>query len=252
MSTPQGSNVPTSAPQYHEIPSSVSGYPDIVTSIPHIQNMNPQIPNTLASIPQYSNIPTFASNYQSVPTSASQNGNLSNTTPQSSTEIVGAVVDKNDENEVYPGTSVDNHQQAYYKSVVESAKQTIEKISLNNKSVESIEPASYTRKRTRSSSQAPHHAMLPPSNQALSHFPLFMPGSHMSSVPQLNFPFPGPPNMQFQGFLGPLHPISPPPFHSDLMHLNGPLSAPNLVNPSQLLFQYGSPFPSNHPRRAQR
>ncbi len=139
------------------------------------------------------------------------------------------------------------------KDLIESTEQKIKKISLNNEAGQGLESVeiSISKKRTRNSSQASHNMTLPHPSQPLGGHPLFMPGAQMT-LPHMNFPFTALPNgMQFPGFLGPLHPISPPPF-SNMMHFNGPLSAPNLVNPSQLLFQYGSPFPNSHPRHGQR
>ncbi|CAB3989469.1 Hypothetical predicted protein, partial [Paramuricea clavata] len=269
VSTSQYPNIPKSTSHYPNItmstsrntPTSIS-HPNIPTSTPqnsNLSNMISQNPNIPTSIPQYPIIPTNPQ-YPNIPTSTSQNPNLFNT--QNSRATIGSLMGNETfrsnvapiitpgGNKVYPGPSMDNQQS--YKDLVES-KKTIEKISLNNMTKPQAASASSeilsSKKRARSSSQAPHHVTLPHLNQPIGGLPLFMQGGHMTSLAHMHFPFPGPPNVQFQRFLGPLHPLSPPPY-SDLMHLNGPLPAPNFVNPSQLLYQYGSPFPN--PRRGQR
>ena len=242
-------SIPIPAPQY-SIPSP-SQNPGTTTSTSLLL-----CSNTSTSTSQYPDIPPSSSSYPDTATSAPQPVNI-NTIPQNPTEITRSPVDNEGSNGVYPGTSVDNegsngvysgtsvdNQQAY-KDLVESARQRIERISSNNMTQRGIEPVSSWRS-TRSSSQA-HHVMLPPSNQPLGHFPFLMHGGHVTPLHHLNVPLPL--NVQF---LGPLHHIPSPHPYSELMHLNGPLSAPNLLNPSQLLYQYGSPFPGNHQRRGQR
>lgn len=208
--------------------------------------------------------PNIATTFPVVSPPNSQNPHLSNTTPQNPTETLGNLISEEkfsstntqenkvarviapDDKTVFPGTSMGNEQS--YKDLVESAKKTIEKISLEN--MTRLNSQSSSNKKSRSSSQGSHHVTLHHPTQSLGGPPVFMHAGRMASLPPMNFPFPGPPNVGFRGFLRPLQPLLRPP-HPDLMHF-GPLSAPNLFTNAQLLFQYGSPFPDNHPRRTQR
>ena len=265
LSTSQRSCIPTSTPQYSEIPVSAPYYPTIPTSTS--QNSNIPLSTSQSScIPshQFPNISTTTLHHPIVSPPTSKNPNLSNAAPQNPTESLGNIIGQENfssanaqrgivahiiapgSKTVCPETSMGSEQS--YKDLVESAKKTIEKISLENMAQHT--PQSTSNKRARSSSQSYHH--VPHPNQPMAGAPVFMQGGHMTSFPQMNFPFPYPPNVQFGGFLGQLQPLLPSP-HPDLVRLNGPLSAPaNFLTPAQLLFQYGSPFPDTHPRRSQR
>ena len=277
LCTSQRSCIPTSTPQYSEIPVSAPYYPTIPTSTPQNSNIplstsqsscipsfTPQCPNMLTSSHQFPNISTTTPHHPIVSSPTSKNPNLSNAAPQNPTESLGNIIGQENfssanaqrgkvahiiapgNKTVCPETSMGNEQS--YKDLVESAKKTIEKISLENMAQHT--PQSTSNKRARSSSQSYHH--VPHPNLPIAGAPVFMQGGHMTSFPQMNFPFPYPPNVQFGGFLGQLQPLLPSS-HPDLVRLNGPLSAPaNLLTPAQLLFQYGSPFPDTHPRRSQR
>lgn len=263
----QKPDIPLSAPSYPSIPTSTPRNPNIPLSTSQsscIPSFTPQYPNILTSSHQFPNISTTTPHHPIVSPPTSQNPNLSNAAPQNPTETLGNIIGKENfsstnaqggkvahiiasgNKTVCPGTSMGSEQS--YKNLVESAKKTIEKISLENMAQQT--PQSTSSKRARSSSQSYHHVPLP--NQPMAGAPVFMQGAHMTPFPQMNFPFPCPPNVQFGGFLGQLRPLLPSP-HPDLVRLNGPLSAPaNLLTPAQLLFQYGSPFPDTHPRRTQR
>ena len=258
VSAPDHPAIPTSTPQNPNIPLSTSENSWIPSSTSQYSN-----PTISSSAHQFPNISTTTPHCPIVSTPSSLNAHLSNTTPNP-TETLGNLISEEkfsstntrkskvvarmiapDDKTVFPGTSIDSQQS--YKDLVESAKKTIEKISLENMAQQTSQSSS--NKRPRSSLQGSHHVTLHHSSQSIVGPPMFMPGGHMTSLLPMNFPFPGPSNVQFQGFVGPLQPFFPAP-HPDLMHVNGPLSAPNL--PAQLLFQYGSPFPDSHPRRTQR
>ena len=287
-STPQNPNIPLSTSENSCIPSSTSQYSNIPTPTSqylNLPNLTPQDPTISTSAHQFPNISTTTPHCPIVSTPSSLNAHLSNTTPNP-TETLGNLISEEkfsstnaresklarviapDDKTVFPGTSIDNQQS--YKDLVESAKKTIEKISLENMAQQTSQTSS--NKRLRSSLQSSHHVTLHHSSQSIVGPPMFTPGGHMTSLPPMNFPFPGPSNVRFRGFVGPLQPFLPAP-HPDLMHVNGPLSAPNLFTPApnlltpapnlltpapnlltppQLLFQYGSPFPDSHPRRTQR
>ena len=266
VSAPDHPAIPTSTPQNPNIPLSTSDNSWILSSTSQYSN-----PTISTSAHQFPNISTTTPHCPIVSTPSSLNAHLSNTTPNP-TETLGNLISEEkfsstntqkskvvarmiapDDKTVFPGTSIDSQQS--YKDLVESAKKTIEKISLENMAQQTSQSSS--NKRPRSSLQGSHHVTLHHSSQSIVGPPMFMPGGHMTSLPPMNFPFAGPSNVQFRGpsnvqfrgFVGPLQPFLPA-LHPDLMHVNGPLSAPNL--PAQLLFQYGSPFPDSHPRRTQR
>lgn len=268
-STPQHTEISTSTPQLSDIPITDVLHPDIPTSNPHYSTLlkstsfypNPSNPTSAAQIPNNMDV--------SIP----KDPNMNRVSPQTLTGKVGGhtihdVFRPMDQQgtmanqDVFfpdrPGTSVDNL--SPYKDLVESAKKTIEKISLDSKErTEEIKEYSQTiisKKRLRSSSQ-PNHLPLPCPVHPITGLPVLMTGGHVTPLPQMSFPFPGPgigpSNVPFHGFVGPFHPLTPPPFSDLGMQFNGPLSAPSFGQPSHLLFQqYGSPFPNPHGRRAQR
>ena len=138
----------------------------------------------------------------------------------------------------------------YYTDLAQSAKKTVDKLE-NSINAPNFQQQHFSSKKKSRSLSHPNHLH---TNQLLPAPPLFMPGGHITPLPHnINFPYPGtnigPPNISFHRYLGPFHPLPSPPI-PDVMHFNGPLSAPSLVNNSQLLFQYGSPFPN--PKRSQR
>ena len=267
-------NISTSTLPYPNISMSTSQNSKILDVSPPtsentvLANVVSQYPKVPTSVQQYPNIPSATPQCPSVPTSNPLNPKVPNTIPQTSTETNTSLGNKQtftpndtprsevttivapDGNKVHPGTSIGNQQA--YKDLVQSSKQIIERITAENVAKQKQVSENSSKKRTHSSLQSSHHVTLPyPSHHPIGRLPLFMHAGHVTPLPPTNFPFQThPSNVQLHGFLGPAPPF-PSPAYPELMNLNGPLPAPNLVSPSHLLFQYGSPFPNNHPRRDQ-
>ncbi|XP_028407750.1 tudor domain-containing protein 5-like isoform X2 [Dendronephthya gigantea] len=241
-STPQNANIQNmSSGPYPGLPASTCANPILDTSMPPLfSNFDNPI-----STPIIPNIPTSIPHNPTMPNVTAPNTTQNNCNPGIKKGDELASIIEPDGRAIVPVASMVNHQ--YYTDLAQSAKKTIDKLENRARAQEVQQQHFDSKKKSRNLSHPnPRHV-----NQPLLGLPLFMPSGHMAH--NINF-HPGanigPPNIPFQGFFGPFHPMIPPAPISDVMLFNGPMSAPGLVDNSQLLFQYGSPFPN--PNRSQR